>query len=166
MVPVRNARHEERRQLGGRALGACQPWRYLHAGGGLSVYTIVVSGASPSPLLNTCCIYAHLQLHRRKKRSWPFVLGFGVRIGSCSVRGRPNAESRSARSIVSSIRTRAAVVTGHGRWGDVLPRRVGPIASSGLRMRYLQKLGAICHSGSSCSSKGSSKAPEGRTDRR
>ncbi len=42
--------------------------------------------ASPSPLLNTCCIYANLQLHRRKKRSWPFVLGFGVRIGSCSVR--------------------------------------------------------------------------------
>ena len=35
--------------------------------------------------MNTCCIYAHLQLHRRKKRSWPFVLGFGVRIGSSSI---------------------------------------------------------------------------------
>ncbi len=37
-------------------------------------------------------------------------------------------------------------------------------ASSGLRMRNLQKIGStsICHSGSSCSS----KAPEGKTDRR
>jgi hypothetical protein len=33
-------------------------------------------------------------------------------------------------------------------------------------MRYLQQLGAICHSGSSCSSKGSSKEPMGRTDAR